>query len=114
MWSIALLINTSTWNDFLHNWKLICIVFIELHMGQQHINKEHQESLIHKISKIKNDTNISNAIKFMDKISDDNTSESYCPNIYDFHDSDDEPDGEFFSHASKSVKKKVRKTDTKT
>ena len=109
MWCIALLINTSTWGEFLHNWKLICNVFIELHLGQQFINKEHQETLINKISKIKNDTNTRNIINSSDTISDNDTYNSHYSNINYYDDSDDETDPKLISHGSKSTRKKGSK-----
>ena len=40
MWSIALLINTSTWFEFKRNWKLIYIIFLQLHLGNGHSNRK--------------------------------------------------------------------------
>ncbi|CAF3514356.1 unnamed protein product [Rotaria sp. Silwood1] len=106
MWCIALLIHASTWNEFLHNWKLICKVFIELHLGQDFINKEHQEALIDKISKIKNDTNTRNIIKSTDEVSEKNTENLYFSSIYDFDETDDEAEVQLGSNVSKSNRKK--------
>ncbi|CAF3205771.1 unnamed protein product [Rotaria sp. Silwood2] len=104
MWCIALLINTSTWNEFINNWRLICFVFIELHLGQQHVNQEHREALIYKISKIKNDTNTTSVIKSSDTMPDDDANSFYCSNIYDFNESADEQGPE---PIAKSIKKKI-------
>lgn len=74
-------------------------------MGQQFINKEHQETLINKISKIKNDTNTRNIINSSDTISDNDTYNSHYSNIYDY----DETDPKLISHGSKSTRKKGSK-----
>ncbi|CAF4396900.1 unnamed protein product, partial [Rotaria magnacalcarata] len=42
MWSIALLINTSSWFEFKHNWKLICLVLLKLHFGEDDHDREAQ------------------------------------------------------------------------
>lgn len=43
LWSIALLVNSLTWTEFKHNWKLICLVFLQLHLGEEHIDQVHQD-----------------------------------------------------------------------
>ena len=63
MWSMALLVNTSTWYEFKHNWKLICLVFLQLYIGKDNIGKEYQDALLKKIIKIKSDINIVDVIR---------------------------------------------------
>ena len=63
MWSMALLINTSTWLEFKRNWKLICIVLLQLHICNGHINRENYDALLSKIKNIKSGKNIFEAVK---------------------------------------------------
>jgi hypothetical protein len=74
MWCIAVLVNTSTWNEMMHNWKLICYVFLELHVGSEDVNQEYQDALVDKISKTRADPNIYAGIKFAE--SDQSESET--------------------------------------
>ncbi|CAF4730871.1 unnamed protein product, partial [Rotaria sp. Silwood2] len=90
MWCIALLVNTSVWCEFMNNWQLICFVFLELHLGEKHINVSYQDALMDKISKIHNDPNTSNIIKASDNVQDDDARIIFKSSIYDFNDSDDE------------------------
>jgi hypothetical protein len=113
MWCIALLINTSTWDEFIHNWKLICHVFVSLHLGQENNDKEYQNVLLEKIKKIKNDSNTRSVIKSSEDLQDKDQDNLYGSNIYDYCDSDDsedEVDTKLAEHVSKSKTKKVRKT----
>ncbi|CAM4769922.1 unnamed protein product [Rotaria magnacalcarata] len=107
MWSIALLINTSTWNEFVHNWQLICFVFIQLHLGEENVNKDHQNALIYKISKIENDPNISSAIKLSETVEDENEDNLLSSNVYNYYDDDEEIHSESVKHRSKSTQKKI-------
>lgn len=108
MWSIALLVNTSTWNEFQNNWKLVCIVFLQLHLGEQDINRQYQDILLDKISKIKSDPNIADAIKSSDCVEDANSSDLCDLDTYTF--TEDEDDGHFESQKRlSSFKRKVRK-----
>ena len=91
MWSIALLINTSMWNEFKNNWKLICLVFLQLHFGDDHMKEQYQDALLEKISKIKSDPNVMQGIKFTEKTEEDEGEESEgChKDCYDFQDDTD-------------------------
>ena len=99
---MALLVNTSTWYEFKHNWKLICLVFLQLYIGKDNIGKEYQDALLKKIIKIKSDINIVDAIKQTVLDQDENTKTTSEENLYDFY--DDEEDGNF----SRITKQKVR------
>ncbi|CAF1474305.1 unnamed protein product [Adineta steineri] len=107
MWSIALLVNTSMWSDFRHSWKLICLVFLELHLGEDHVNQEHQDALLHKLTKIKSDTNTIDAIKLSDCVEDDNSEESSSTDVYNFDDVEDDDDRKSVAHVSKLTKEKI-------
>ena len=110
MWSIALLTNTSTWCEFVYNWKLICLVFIQLHLGDEHVNKEHQDALIYKISKIKNDLNTVNAIKLSEAAQNENGADLFQSDVYTYV--DDELNSQTTENNSSSTQKKVRSTAT--
>ncbi|CAF1463253.1 unnamed protein product, partial [Rotaria sordida] len=63
IWSIALLINSCTWIEFKYNWKIICLVFLEIHRGEKHTKQKYQDILLDKIRKIKSDSNTYSAVK---------------------------------------------------
>jgi hypothetical protein len=87
MWSIALLINTSSWDEMIHNWKLICHVFLQLHIGNDDVNNEHHDALLNKIIKIKSNPNIHTIIQSTEpKISESKTN----TNTFDYYDSDED------------------------
>ena len=90
MWSIALLVNTSTWDEFQMNWKSLCVVFLELHRGEQHISHQHQDILLNKISKLKSDPDVTSAIKSSCRDEDDNLSSSNDSDPYTLDDNEDE------------------------
>lgn len=108
MWSIALLINTSTWDEFVHNWKLICFVFIQLHLGIEHENNEHRDALIYKISKIKNDSNTVTAIKSSEAVQDENKDDLFSSNIYDYCECEREISSIPTAHRSQAIRQNVR------
>ncbi|CAF1488393.1 unnamed protein product, partial [Adineta steineri] len=101
MWSIALLVNTSTWNEFQNNWKSICVVFLQLHSGEQHISHQHQDILFDKISKIKSDPDIGNAVKSSCRTEDDNSSSSSNSDAYTF--AEDEDDEQRYSGSNRRL-----------
>jgi hypothetical protein len=107
MWSIALLVNTCLWDEFQNNWKSICVVFLQLHLGEQYVNNQHQDILFDKISKIKSDPDVKSAIKSSCRDEDDNSSYSSDPDKYAFTENDDEQ--QHFGSNSRSfyLKKKV-------
>jgi len=108
MWSIALLVNTSTWYEFQNNWKLICVVFLRLHSGKQNTNNQDQDILIDKISKLRSDPNMVNAIRCSGIAKDDDdASDSFDSNTYTFV--EDEEDNCFEPKKRLPGKKKVRK-----
>jgi len=108
MWCIALLINTSTWNEFKHIWQLICLVFLQLHLGEEYVNQEHQDTLLNKISRIKSDSNTADAIKSSDCVEDENGEETSDLGPYDFYDDEEEGVVEPRGRLSGSTRKKVR------
>lgn len=63
MWSVALLVNTSTWIEMKENWRLICEVFLN-HEANETINfKMNYSILLTHINQITNDPNLSASIK---------------------------------------------------
>jgi hypothetical protein len=66
MWSISLLINTSTWNEMMHNWKPICCVFLQLHVNSENTSNQHCDALLKKIAKIRSDSNVHCFNKYID------------------------------------------------
>ncbi|CAF1441600.1 unnamed protein product [Adineta ricciae] len=114
MWSIAVLINTSTWCEFKSNWELICVVFLEIHCGDDHIHKENQDALLNKIIKIRSDPNIVVAIKSCDGLPDENVDECHGFDVYDFSDghgdNGDNDDNNMIQsnfRSQKSIRKKI-------
>ncbi|CAF4076111.1 unnamed protein product [Adineta steineri] len=109
MWSIALLINTETWVEFQNNWRLVCYVFLQLHLGEENLNQEYQDALLQKITQIKTDSNTLDAMKSSDSIQDVNTKESSDFDEYEFCSDDDDEDFhiiETHKGSSKSSRKK--------
>ncbi|CAF0902184.1 unnamed protein product [Adineta steineri] len=108
MWSIALLINTGTWVEFQNNWRLVCYVFLQLHLGEENLNQEYQDALLQKITQIKTDSNTLDAMKSSDSIQDVNTKESSDFDEYEFCSDDDEDFHVIETHkgSSKSSRKK--------
>jgi hypothetical protein len=106
MWSIALLINTSTWVDFKRNWQLICLVFLQIHHDENHINEEYQDALLNRIGKIKSDPDIRDAMKSSSHDEDGNKTEAYHSNEYDFDRHEDDTD-QVNRKFSRSSRKKV-------
>ncbi|CAF4164381.1 unnamed protein product [Rotaria sp. Silwood2] len=109
MWSIALLINTSTWYEFKQNWKLICLVFIQLHFGESHANIEHKDALLDKIKKIKLDTNTAQAITTSESAAVQHLERGPNFDPYTFNDLEEEEENNFdqldksFSRVSKKL-----------
>ncbi|CAF3628835.1 unnamed protein product [Rotaria sordida] len=62
MWSIALLVNSSTWPEIKENWTLICQVFLSYSTNNDINFKQHHATLLVRISKITSDPNSSRAI----------------------------------------------------
>lgn len=106
MWSIALLINTSTWNEMLHNWKLICYVFLQLHVRCENPNKKYQDALLDRIVKIQTNLDICAAIKSTEpKLSESIT--DYNPFDYD----DDHENNENFCMSASQSKSSTKNDD---
>ena len=65
MWSMPLLINTSTWKEMLANWKLICLVFWNYGVNDDdHVEaKRNHSNLLSRIQSITNDPNSKQAIQ---------------------------------------------------
>jgi hypothetical protein len=96
------------WNEFQSNWKLICIVFLQLHLDQQHMNHQHEDMLLHKISNLKSDPNIVGAINSSERVEDDDSSNSHDLDTYTFAEDIDDDRVKSTKRLSSS-KKKVRK-----
>ena len=105
MWSISLLVNTSTWIEMKENWRLVCRVFLSYAISDQTNLKLHQASLLSRISKITSDPNSSRAIDQSKQILMDATDP--------FQYSDDDDDMDDFNN--KRVRRnKNFKTNNKT
>lgn len=111
MWSIALLVNTSMWQEFQNNWKLICFVFLQLNSDEQNKIDQYQDILLNKISKIEVDPNIKDAIETSkcdeDHISPISSTED--PYIFTEYEDDEQPPHFRLNKRSSDVKKKVHK-----
>lgn len=90
MWSISLLINTSTWDEFLHDWQLICTVFVQLHLGKEHVNKESYDNLLNRITKIQSDPNLKKVIRSTESLQIDNGNNLSSSLVYEYRDDDDD------------------------
>lgn len=81
MWSMALLINTSTWKEMLENWRLVCLVFLNIKRGEDTTeSKRNHSKLLSKIGSITNDPNANRAIQDSKSIIKDN------PDVFTFDD----------------------------
>jgi hypothetical protein len=87
MWCIALLINTSKWKEMIHNWKLICYVFVQLHVGIENVNNEYHAALLNKISQIKPDPNTYAIIQSTEQNSSETTTHD---DPFDYNDNDED------------------------
>ncbi|CAF5126582.1 unnamed protein product, partial [Rotaria sp. Silwood1] len=109
IWSIALLINSCTWIEFKHNWQLICLVFLQIHLDGKHVQQKHLDILLDKIRKIKSDSNTYNAVKSSNNFESDNPTNLYDSNIYNFFDDkyddddDPEPNNRFLKTKTKNI-----------
>lgn len=87
MWSIALLVNASTWAEFKHQWTLISVVFIQLHLGNQYVHAQSQDALLDKISKLRSDPNTVDGMKTSEQAQDDDDDMNFDQHdSYDFDD----------------------------
>ena len=104
MWSIALLINSSTWMDFKRNWELICLVFLQVYQDEDHINEEYQDALLNRIAKIKSDPDVRDAIKSSNHDENENRTTSYHSDMYDFdrHEDDIDQEDQTFPRSSRT------------
>ncbi|CAF3829497.1 unnamed protein product [Rotaria sordida] len=107
MWSIALLINTSTWYEFKHNWKLICLVFLQLSRGEGHGNRENQDALLDKIKKIKSDTNTVEAVKISESAEADKSKKGFDFDPYAFNEEEEDNTVELDKNFSRVTKQKI-------
>ena len=111
MWSVSLLINTSTWYEFKHNWHLICLVFLKFYVGEDNCDGEAQGALLEKISHIKSDTNTIDAIKSSAIIQDDDVAKINGHHLYDFDDNEiNNDDNEIDRIFPRLTKQKVMKS----
>ena len=62
MWSMALLVNSNTYEQLKDNWRLICRVFINYSTNTTPYFAKHYTVLLSRISEITNDPNASKAI----------------------------------------------------
>ena len=112
MWSMVLLINDSMWDEFKHNWQLICVVFLQIYYGKDHCDREIQDTLLNKISKVKSDPNNIDPIKSTETEQDKDSSKSSYTDSYEFDDDkgeDDRDDDEIERSFSRVTNRKVRK-----
>jgi hypothetical protein len=109
MWSVALLINTSTWKEMLENWKIICYVFLQMHVGNEDVNRQYYDTLLDKISKIRADPNISAVIQSTEPNSSESTTNH---DAFDYDDPNDEHEfDEQFSTSMYQTTSSNRKND---
>jgi len=116
MWCISLLINTSTWDEFLQNWQLICLVFMELHLGQDNVKREHYDALLDRIRKIRSDATIKKAINATGNLPDDDDGgkDISSSSVYDYRNDDADTNLQLpRSNSSSSKRRKVRKIEKK-
>ena len=107
MWCVALLVNTSTWEEMIHNWKLICYSFLQIHIGNDDVNREYYASLLNKISKIRADPNIFAAIETTEpKVTESVT--NYGAFDYDDNDENQEDDEEFLMSMCQNTSSKTK------
>lgn len=93
MWSISLLINTSTWNEMMHNWKLICCVFLQLHVNNENTSNQYCDALLKKIAKIRSDSNVHCFNKHIDPNASSFAANTSLPDGDDHDEYDDLDDG---------------------
>jgi len=86
MWSMALLVNTNTWEDMKDNWRLICLVFWNYNTTDNAAIERYYASLLSQIEKISNDQSLSETVKYYRSI----PIRAY--DIFDFDDEDAEND----------------------
>ncbi|CAF4814290.1 unnamed protein product, partial [Rotaria sp. Silwood2] len=107
IWSIVLLINSCTWIEFKRNWQIICLVFLQIHLGEKHTKQKYQDILLDKIRKIKSDSNTYSAVTSSNYFESDNPTDLYDSNIYNFYDDkyddddDPEPNNKFLKTKTK-------------
>lgn len=70
----------------------MCLVFVQLHLGVDQVNKQYYDALLNRISKIQSDSNTKKAIKTAERRQDEDENTSLSSQIYAF---DDEDDGDF-------------------
>jgi len=113
MWSIALLVNTSTWIEMKENWRLICEVFLNYSINETANFKINYSILLTRISKISNDRTLSLAIEQTKQI----LSESVDP--FEFNDDiDNDTLNENQLHSNETIdfaikKRKPRKSSVR-
>lgn len=94
MWCIALLVNTSKWKEMMENWKIICLVFLQLHSNDENGNEQqHYAELLDRIRKIQADPNISTFIQ-------STTPEPNSSSLHDTFDFDDGDDNNEYDNES--------------
>ncbi|CAF4302833.1 unnamed protein product [Rotaria sordida] len=98
---MALLINTSTWYEFKHNWKLS--------RGEDHVNRENQDALLDKIKKIKSDTNTIETVKISESAKADKSKKGFDFDPYAFNEEEEDNTVELDKKFSRVTKQKVRK-----
>lgn len=109
MWCIALLINSPTWKDFSHDWNLICLVFVQLYLGVDQVNKENYDALLNRISKIQSDSNTNKAIKTAERLQAQDGDVSSSSQAYAFDDdNNDDVLVDLPRSKQKSKRRKVR------
>ncbi len=108
MWCIALLINSSTWKDFIHDWHLICLVFIQLHLEVSQVNKEHYDALLNRISRIQSDANTKKTIKMAESLDVEDENALSSSQIYTFDDDDFDVQVDLPRNKQKPKRRKVR------
>lgn len=98
MWSIALLVNTSTWTEIKDNWRLICLVFWNYGTTGNEDVERHSTVLLTRIKQISSDQNTVAVIKYSQ------SRPIITRDAYDFdNDSGNAADEEEHNHSNKNI-----------
>lgn len=108
MWSIALLVNTSTWPEMLTNWRLVCLVFLNHLTDDDEQMRQYRAHLLGRIEKIVSDPNSSAAI------ANAQSSTSISVDSYEFPDDEEQDEQQSESQPNGSATSKNRLMNGKT
>ncbi|CAF0912387.1 unnamed protein product [Adineta ricciae] len=110
MWSIALLVNSNTYEQLKNNWRLICRVFLNYTTNTTPYFAKHYTMLLSRISEITNEPNASKAITQSKEVVTA-TDDPYEFDEEDFFNDDDEGD-ELQSDEHIRKRRKIKQSST--